>query len=333
MLSLRLPAFLSKKKQAPAPQPEQQKQKDDIVVTRFSSEEGDAVNDDDEDAVDVDEAGALDTSLLVKRLQVLFKDPRYQPPTPPSVALELLALSRRTDVDVDDAVALFARDPMLTARVLRVARSPLYGSANVPTLKDAVVRLGMRRLHHVVLEAALELRVFRSAAYGAWMERVRQHSIAVGHVAAHIAYLGSVDPDQALVAGLVHDVGLAAVIGAVGERVNDFKDVDKDALAAALADVHGDVGLVVAEAWQLSGEVKAVVGHHHDIRRKGDALLAVVVVAEALCAGQGKGVDVDAFDLDPFGHDDLKWAMRCLDVDEHQLQRIERELQPLFDML
>ncbi len=330
MLNLHLPAFLSKKKQQPqAPD----KKGGAVVVARFSSEEGDAVNDDDEGAVDVDEAGALDTGLLVTRLQILFRDPRYQPPTPPSVALELLALSRRSDVDIGDAVALFARDPMLTAKVLKVARSPLYGAAKVPTLKDAVVRLGMRRLHHVVLEAALDLRVFRSATYGPWMERVRHHSIAVGHVAAHVAYLGSVDPDQALVAGLVHDVGLAAAIGAVGERVNDFKDVDKDALAAGLRDIHGEVGLVVAEAWQLSAEVKAVVGHHHEIKRRGDPLLAVIVVAEALCEGQGRGVAVDGHDLDPFQHDDLKWAMRVLDVSEHQLQRIDRELQPLFDML
>ena len=333
MLSF-LESFLTRKKPAapatttatPTTAPAAATKKADPMVTRFSSDEG-------ADAVDAQDAGALDTDLLVKRLQVLFRDPKYQPPTPPSVALELLALSRSPDVDVDDAVALFNRDPLLAAKVLKAARSPLYGTANVPTLKDAVVRLGMRRLHHVVLEAALDMRVFRSATYGPWMERVRQHSIAVGHVAAHIAYLGSIDPDKAMVAGLVHDVGLAAAIGAVGEKSKDFADIDKDALAAALADVHGEVGLMVGDAWQLSAEVKAVVGHHHNVKRKGDPLLAVIVIAEALCDGQGKGIRVENHDLDPFTHDDLQWAMRVLDVDEQQLQRIDRELILLFDML
>lgn len=299
-----------------------------VVITRFSSQEGVPV-----EAVDASDVGAVDTGLLAVRLQQLFRDPRYQPPTPPSVAMELVALSRRSEVEVDDAVQLFARDPMLAAKVLKVARSPLYGARNIPTLKDAVVRLGMRRLHHIVLEAALEMRVFRSAAYGPWMEKVRRHSIAVGHVAGHIAYLGSVDPDQALVAGLVHDVGLAAAIGAVGDRAKDFADVDKEGLAAALKDVHAELGAVVAEAWQLAPEVRLVVGGHHEIKRRADPLLATVVVAEALCGGRGMDVDVDGHDLDPFADDDLAWAMRVLDVDQQQLQRIDRELADLFDML
>jgi putative nucleotidyltransferase with HDIG domain len=244
--------------------------------------------------------------------------------------MELLVLARKSEVDVGAAAELFKRDPMLAARVLKVARSPLYGSAAVPTIRDAIVRLGTRRLSHVVLEAAMDMRVFRSTTWGAWMERVRRHSVAVGHIAGHIAHLGDVDADQALVAGLMHDVGTAAAIGAVGDKHHEFKDVDPTALGAAFDEIHTEIGTVVADAWHLSAEVKMVIANHHRTSGRRQPMLAVVVLAEAFAIDAGLGAGTE---LDPFHEEDLRWAKELLNIDDDALVKHRQELEPLMAML
>src|SRR5688572_12580627 len=58
---------------------------------------------------------AADLDLLVASAERL--------PTPPAVALELLALAQRDDVDVDQIAAVIARDPAIVSKILRVANT------------------------------------------------------------------------------------------------------------------------------------------------------------------------------------------------------------------
>lgn len=339
---LRLPEFIARHfapHPPPAPEvvrpvapPPPPMEPDDIDIA--ASDDADEVveadiDEDDADIVETRDLGVVDMGAVPQRLRLLFSDPKYQPPTPPTVAMELLVLARKSEVDVAAAAELFKRDPMLAARVLKVARSPLYGSAAVPTIRDAIVRLGTRRLSHVVLEAAMEMRVFRSTTWGAWMERIRRHSVAVGHIAGHIAHLGDVDVDQALVAGLMHDVGTAAAIGAVGDKHHEFKDVDPAALGAAFDEIHTEIGAVVGEAWHLSAEVKMVIGNHHRTKGRRQPMLAVVVLAEAFAIDAGLG----AGELDPFHEEDLRWAKDLLNIDDDALVKLRAELEPLMAML
>ena len=52
----------------------------------------------------------------------------------------------------------------MAARVLRVARSPLYSPADnaAKTFKAALVRLGLDALRDIVLDVSLQMRVFKS---------------------------------------------------------------------------------------------------------------------------------------------------------------------------
>lgn len=284
----------------------------------------------DADVVDVEAAGAVDVAELPRRLRSVFADPSYKPPTPPAVAMELMALTRKGEVDVKAAAKLFAKDPMLMAKVLKVARSPLYGAAHIPTINDAIIRLGTRRLNHVVLEAALDMRVFRSEVFGPWMERARRHSVAVGHIASHLAWVGCVDADQALIAGLMHDVGIAAALSAVADRRDRFKDIDDEAFAAALDDIHAEVGGMVADVWQLADDIQRVIKNHHNVMKKRDdsdsAMLAVIVLAEAFANDAG----YSAGQADLRHASDIAWAKRTLDVDDGQMAQLAKDLAPVL---
>jgi len=278
-------------------------------------------------AVSLELKDDVDLGGLPQRLRGLFHDANYHPPSPPVVALELIALSRKGDLNINEATELFQRDPLLMARVLKCARAPLYGSAKVPTIRDAIVRLGERRLKGIVMEAALDLRLFKSERYKSWMESVRRHSVAVGHIAAHIAGTVDVDPDQAYVAGLMHDIGFAAALGAV-DQAKDLVVVDPKILSRALERVHTDVGAVVVDAWELNTEVEAVVSGHHHVQKTHDPILATVVLGEAFAIDGGFAGRGDV------GYDeDCAWARRELGISDERMTRIGRELAPLFAIL
>jgi HD-like signal output (HDOD) protein len=291
----------------------------------------------DDGVVDIADVDAVDISGLVARLRVLFTSKGYQPPLAPTAALRLLELTRRTEVDPAKAAAVFADDPLLAARVLQIARSPLYGAAQGPTLRDAVVRLGSRKLHDVTLEAAMEMRVFRSPQYQQWMDSIRTHSIAVGHAARVVAGQIGGDADQAFFAGLVHDVGAAAVLGAVGGRQADFHDITHAALGACMDELHTEVGAMVADAWRMPAEVRAViVGHHHlDDADPGRFPIVAVVLAEALAIDAGFGVTSGPGgpSMDPLRAEDLSQALADAGLDGDGWQRLHDMVTPMFAIL
>src|SRR5215831_7820282 len=81
---------------------------------------------------------------LIDELNKTFASPDYQPPLLPAAALEMLALARDPNVSFGEIVSLLESEPLIAARVLRIAQSPFYsGGARVQTIDDAVMRLGI----------------------------------------------------------------------------------------------------------------------------------------------------------------------------------------------
>src|SRR6186713_2485666 len=88
---------------------------------------------------------SANTSTLRTQLFRTFEDPTYKPPPLPTVALELVSLASKHDVNVEDVVRLLERDQMLAGAVMRLVGSPIHaGRGPVRSLTDAVMRLGIR---------------------------------------------------------------------------------------------------------------------------------------------------------------------------------------------
>jgi HD-like signal output (HDOD) protein len=120
-----------------------------------------------------------DRSSLHVSLLRLFASPAYEP----AVALEIVRLSQRADISFDHVGSVLERDPVLAAKVLSLALSAPFASRSpILSLKQAMVRLGLRELRDLVLEAALHLRVFRAPGYDALMARLSLHSTTTAYL-------------------------------------------------------------------------------------------------------------------------------------------------------
>ena len=88
-------------------------------------------------------------------------------PSPPAIALQIVALAGDPEIDVTRVATTISKDPVLTAKVLRVANSPLYSKRRKSeNLRQALVVLGgvSVKVHLFVMRASFSGAVFCQAS-------------------------------------------------------------------------------------------------------------------------------------------------------------------------
>jgi hypothetical protein len=133
-------------------------------------------------------------------------------PTSVNAALQLQTALADPDCHIDAIVRQVLSEPLLAARTVALANSAVFmrHGALVTSARAAVLRIGYRNLYSLV--AAMVVRQFGSRIRDAGLrDKATQLWAHTAHVAA-LAYViarqvTNVDPDTALFAGIVHEVG------------------------------------------------------------------------------------------------------------------------------
>ncbi len=303
-----------------------------------------------EHSIDLDDDVLIDEAAIKERILAAFNSPDYRPPTLPSTALELVSLSSNSEVAFDDVVSLLEGDSMLAGRVLRIAQSPVYaGAAQVQCLRDALVRLGLTTLRDLVFEVATNLRVFRAPAYAGPMERIRRHSNATAHLSRLVSRYTPMEGEYAFLCGLLHDVGTAGILIALGDVPRGKQPPDLAVLWPAIDAVHEEAAALMTKLWCLPPEIPLVVGAHHSVHIEGypHPMAATVCLAERLADDLGLGLvprrseegeaekPADLAELEIYDRSDrssdvaLQRAHEALQLNDHTMQLIESEGQEL----
>lgn len=250
-------------------------------------------------AIAWDDEVLLDDADLVERLLGVFRDPQYQPPKLPGTAQQLLAMSQQPDVELDRVIALLEQDEMLAGRVLQTAGSAAYaGGARIESLSGALMRLGLNGLRDLVVEVAMNLRVFRCEAYTGPMERLRLHGQATAHLARAVCQYSAVEGEFAFLGGLLHDVGIAGILLALGDVPRGAKVPELAVLWPAVDQAHSEAGQRMAALWELPADLQYGIGAHHAVEIEGypHPLAAAVCLADHLATELGVGLQPEADD-------------------------------------
>lgn len=162
----------------------------------------------------------------------------------PDQALRLDATINQPDSSLEDVAQVIQLDPALAARLVNVANSAAYAGLNqIKTLKDAVMRLGLTATRHISMGFILrELFQSNSIELNRRMRQLWAHSVRVGVISYVLAEMTpGLNPDTALLAGLVHDIGklpmlsLACHYPALMENANHLDQILDDLRAQASA--------------------------------------------------------------------------------------------------
>ncbi|MDJ0739852.1 MAG: HDOD domain-containing protein [Gammaproteobacteria bacterium] len=253
----------------------------------------------DEIKVDNDEEDAhreLESKLSFQLYQDLRRD-RAILPSLPDLALRIRRAIEDESSDAREVARLVETDPAMTAKLLKVANSAFYaGTNNVETLPKAVVRLGMKTTKQLVMSFALrDIFKNKSPILQQRMLVLWKHSAQVAALCFVLARrTGRIDPEEALLIGLVHDIGTIAILNYV-EGYPELAE-DPDALEETITQIRGELGAMILREWKFAPAVIAGArdAEYWERQHAGDAdftdLLIVAQVHERLRKNDNVGL-------------------------------------------
>jgi putative nucleotidyltransferase with HDIG domain len=194
-------------------------------------------------------------------------------PTLPSVAKHIVATAANPKANASDIGAIIEQDQALTTKVLKLVNSSYYGfPQQIKTVNHAIVILGFNKVRAVALTALIfDLTKGRSGNRlhipSFWI-----HSLGTAISAQSVAgNLGlGITPEDAFVAGLLHDFGklildqylteeYTPVLQAARERHTLLRDMEREILGFD----HQQVGAWATEKWMFPPALVAAIRYHH----------------------------------------------------------------------
>lgn len=219
-------------------------------------------------------------------------------PTLPHIVQKLAATIGRENVSAEDIGSLIEKDQVLSAKVLRLANSPLYGfPARIASVAHAVVVLGLNVVKGLTL-CASAFDMMKDAG----MTHLWRHSLGVAmtsHILASRAHMRN--PEELFVAGLMHDIGKVVLYvkwpdtgSKLTQAAQALREKDPTMLQveeAVLSLSHADVGGCLAQAWHLPTTLREPIQYHHHptLAREATQQTAIVHVADVLVKALGCG--------------------------------------------
>jgi len=193
-------------------------------------------------------------------------------PSPPAIAVRVLELAQRPDTGLGELADVLAKDPALTAKVLRVGNSAFYGQRRrCANLRQALVLLGLDAAMTLALSFSLFLSLRGEGGtrrdYSGFWERALLSALT-SRVLAET--LGRADSEQVFLAALLQDIGVLAlerVVPGLYEPLNGAPFSHGGALEVereALGGDHAEVGAWLLGRWALPEPIQAAVAASHD---------------------------------------------------------------------
>ena len=233
-------------------------------------------------------------------------------PTLPALYLKILACLRSPEPSFARIGEIVAQDIGMSARVLQLVNSSIFGSSRTITAPgEAVSLLGVDAVRMMIL--AVEMVSHSTGAHvgGVCQNTLWQHSLMVANLAKQIAQAERQSTDlcnAAFSAGLMHDCGKLVLAHHVPVQYRAFMSDDQrpwrdieTSERGAIGVSHANIGGYVLSLWGLPDSlIEAVVFHHRpsDCPADGFTPLTAVHVAEAFQDDASPNISADTLPLD-----------------------------------
>lgn len=186
------------------------------------------------------------------RLNEMFDDPHYS---------------------ATDLGEVLARDPALSAQVLKIVNSAFYNfMSSIDTVSRAITVIGMNDLRSLVLAASATRAFCRLPNDLVSMDSFWAHSVFTAACARMLAkHCNVMHPERLFVAGLLHDVGHLMLYHFLPRDMMDvllIANENRELIAQAEQDRfgfdHAEAGAALLSAWKLPDHLVECVKYHHN---------------------------------------------------------------------
>ena len=215
-----------------------------------------------------------------------------QLPSLPQVVTKVLALMERDDTTADDLAQVISKDSALSLKLLKLINSPFYGFPNkIISISRAAVLLGLVSVRNMVLGLAVYSALHKEDYNDQILPKSQfmAHSLACATCCRLIAKKTKYrDPEEAFVAGLLHDIGRMILVRFYPEQFQTIlAECVKSGSSITAAETslfgfsHAHAGAWLLRKWNIPDVQEAVYYHHNPfdvpVSQPREKTLAVIV--------------------------------------------------------
>lgn len=245
-------------------------------------------------------------------------------PAPPQAALQVLRACSLQQIDNRVLAGYAEMDPVLTAEILRVVNSPLFGiGKEVTSVRNATALLGAHTLRNIVLclmvrEAAQDYVIDEFNISAFWEDSLRRAVIA-----RHLAENLGMDGDDAFTCGIIQDFGLLVLYYLhpdVEEHFDELRRLSPNARyireQQLFSMTHEQVIAHLADNWALPADLVSAVVLHHDNQQTSVKMAGVLQCADWMCTV------FSSQDINQAMQRSINLAMQKLSLNDKQVREI-----------
>ncbi len=222
---------------------------------------------------------SLERWLKNERIQALTSQMAILPALPETY-LKVMDHLQSSDTCVETIGDIIARDAGLTAKVLQVANSAFFGlQAQIANPTEAVLLLGLETVKALVLWVHIFSQYHAQRLSDFSIQNLSAHSFSAGMIARDIVRGEDVDQrmaDDALAAGLLHDVGKLVLAVNLGEEYRSVRSRARQesqpvwqAEHEHFGATHAEIGAYLLGLWGLPFPILEAVAFHHQPAASG----------------------------------------------------------------
>lgn len=190
-------------------------------------------------------------------------------PTLPEVALKAREAMNSGNISNAQLARIISDDPGMAARLLQVANSPLYRARQkIENLQAAITRMGHATIRNLITSLAMQ-QVFKpqSPLLAHYLHDIWKHSVNIAAISRALAIHcgGHLDKEQAMLAGLIHQLGKLPIL-TLAEKFPEIAE-DRPALDNLLDQLHPAIGKLIMETWNLPEALSKAAWEYRDFHR------------------------------------------------------------------
>lgn len=221
-------------------------------------------------------------------------------PTIPPILRKILGLIEDPSVSLKKITDFVASDPTLTARILKMVNSPVYGfPGRISSVSHAMVILGLNAVKGLLLGVSV-FEIMQKSMIGLW-----EHSLSSAIFARIIATRKELaSPEEISIGALLHDIGKVILIMALRDEylqiVNSINGNERHIFEIErekLGITHAEIGGVVAKKWNFPLKLIEPIMYHHrpQLSDKFKTGAAIVHVSNILALARGIGYSGEVY--------------------------------------
>jgi putative nucleotidyltransferase with HDIG domain len=204
-------------------------------------------------------------------------------PIYPAVAMKLYQLLSADEVSLPALDKVAKSDQVVAGKMLQAANSAFYSPRQpIKTVSQAISYVGVEDSRRILLASAVQP-LYTSPR----LRRIWTHAIEAAQVTEQIAKMSrKVDPAEAFLIGLLHDVGKLAIALMPNELNSSLDRLVVKGCEPAVAEVvvcgfdHAEAGADILAHWKFSQELIDAVRYHHMPEKTGSAMAGILYLTE-----------------------------------------------------